>query len=160
MVCSMVVCLVEMLCLVFLGKYISSVSQSSQVVNRDWDQGVIAFGDRGDCVNLCSCRNVVLPWHFSFMDVRCDLLANIARRLMSIRRSLNPGGAVNEGGWGVAMSSSRSFATMLGKSGTTSWPRHYNPDCLEQGWSVTFQALSSMDPIAASHFPHAACPGP
>jgi hypothetical protein len=63
-------------------------------------------------VSICGADVVVFPWHFSFMDAMCDLSAKNARVFKLIRRSSSPwGGAVSDGGWGVAMSRSCSFAT-------------------------------------------------
>ncbi len=61
-------------------------------------------------VSVCVADDVVLPWYFSFMDVRCDLSAKNARVFGLIRRSLSPGGTGSDGGCGIVMSSSCSFA--------------------------------------------------
>jgi hypothetical protein len=62
-------------------------------------------------VLVCVADDVVLPWHSSFMDARCDLSANNARFSGLIRRSLSPcWGTVSDGGWGVVMLRSWSLA--------------------------------------------------
>ena len=60
-------------------------------------------------VSVCVADDVVLPWYFSFMDVRCDLSASVARVSGLIRRSSSPWGVVEDGGCGIVMSSSWSF---------------------------------------------------
>ena len=61
-------------------------------------------------VSVCVADDVVLPWCFSLMDVRCDLSAKNARVFGLIRRSLSPGGTDSDGGCGMVMSRSCSFA--------------------------------------------------
>ncbi len=48
-------------------------------------------------VSICVADDVVLPWHFSFMDAMCDLSAKIARVFKLIRCSSSPVGAVSDG---------------------------------------------------------------
>ena len=65
-------------------------------------------------VSVCVADDVVLPWYLSFMDAMCDLSANNARFSGSIRRSLSPClGTVSDGGCGIVMSRSWSFAIGL-----------------------------------------------
>lgn len=55
-------------------------------------------------MSICVADDVFFPWYFSFMDLRCDLSAKIAR-------CFNPGGTVRDGGWGIVMSRSCSLVT-------------------------------------------------
>ena len=74
----------------------------------DWDldEGIVSIGDSGNCVSLSVADDVVLPRYFSFIDVMCDLSANIARVFKSIRRSLSP--VDTGGGCGMVTSKSKS----------------------------------------------------
>ena len=58
--------------------------------------------------SVCVVDDVILPWYFSFMEVMCDLSANIARVFKSIRHSDSPVGT--GGGCGMVTSKSCSFA--------------------------------------------------
>ena len=54
----------------------------------DWNEGVVLFWIVA-IVLVCVADDAVLPRYFSFVDVLCDLSANIARVFKSIRRSLS-----------------------------------------------------------------------
>ena len=47
------------------------------MVGWDWDEGAVSFSIAA-MVSVCVADDVILPWYFSFMDVMCDLSANIA----------------------------------------------------------------------------------
>ena len=60
-------------------------------------------------MSVCVADDVVLPWCFSFMDVMCDVSANIARVFKSIRGSLSPV-VCTDGGCGMVTCKSCSLA--------------------------------------------------
>ena len=62
----------------------SSVPQSFSVVNCDCDKGIVSFSIVA-IVSVCVADDIVLLWYFSFMDVMCDLLADITRIFKSSR---------------------------------------------------------------------------
>jgi hypothetical protein len=70
-----------------------SASESSQLVDCEWNESAVAFGDCGDCVDLCR-RCCCFSLAFSFMDAMCDLSAKNARVFKLIRRSSSPWGGV------------------------------------------------------------------
>ena len=61
-------------------------------------------------VSICVADDVVLPWYLSFMDAMCDLSAWNARFFESIRQLLSPFGTIVDGGWGMVIFRSCSFA--------------------------------------------------
>jgi hypothetical protein len=104
---SKVVCLEEILCPAFPIIHVHCIP-----ITPNGPSSLVSMYQCIAIVSICVADDVIFPWYFSFMDLRCDLSAKIAKCFKSIVLcSLNPEGTVRDGGWGIVMSRSWSLVT-------------------------------------------------